>query len=132
MTLCDVYCEVRHSIGHVWGGGGGRERYRKHKAESFEHEQMMTKQQPYDEGTDMRNHSHNHGNVIHEQLLWFCVTSSQIHSHTTFDGTQEFTRSRFFELRTGHSQLETARNWGDWQHSCLFQFGSFSFILSQI
>ena len=114
------------------GGGGGRERYRKHKAESFEHEQMMTKQQPYDEGTDMRNHSHNHGNVIHEQLLWFCVTSSQIHSHTTFDGTQEFTRSRFFELRTGHSQLETARNWGDWQHSCLFQFGSFSFILSQI
>ena len=25
----------------------------------------------------MRNHSHNHGNVIHEQLLWFCVTSSQ-------------------------------------------------------
>ena len=50
-------------------GGRGGERYRKHKAESFEHEQMMTKQQPCDEGTDMRNHSHNHGNVIHEQLI---------------------------------------------------------------
>ena len=130
MILCDVYCEVRHSIGMY--GGRGVERYRKHKAESFAHEQMMTKQQPCDEGADMRNHSHNHGNVIHEQLLWFCVTSSQIHSHTTFVGTQEFTRSLFFELCTGHSQLETARNRGDWQHSCLFQFGSFSFILSQI
>ena len=55
------------------------------------------------------------------------LTSSQRHSHTTFDGTQG-SRPYFFELYTGHSLLETARNWGDWQHSCLFWFVLFSFV----